>query len=66
MPREIALMGIYFPSLLAAFVITMPVYWIIDGLLAKAGLYGWVWHVDLFRFSLFVVMFGSLGARLYR
>ena len=60
------MMGIYFPSLLVALLFTMPVYWTIDGLLAKAGLYRWVWHIDMFRLSLFIVMFGCIGLYMYR
>jgi len=66
MPRELDLMGVYFPSLLVALLILLPVYWVLDGVLAKVGLYRWVWHADLFRLSLFVVMFGTAGIYLYR
>jgi len=66
MPRELDLLGIYVPSLLVALVVTMIVYWPLDGLLARAGLYRWVWHIDLFRTCLFIIMFGSFGIYLYR
>jgi hypothetical protein len=66
MPREVDLSGVYVPSLLVAFVLALPVFWLLDGMLARAGVYRWVWHIDLFRLCLFVVMFGSLGLYWYR
>jgi hypothetical protein len=66
MPREVDFSGVYVPSLLVAFVVVLPVFWLLDGALARAGVYRWVWHIDLFRLCLFVVMFGSLGLYWYR
>ena len=66
MPREVHLFGIYLPSLLLALVATMPIYWLLDSVFARLGVYRWVWHTDLFRLSLFVVMFGALGLHIYR
>jgi len=66
MPREVDLSGVYVPSLLVAFVVVLPVFWLLDGMLARAGAYRWVWHIDLFRLCLFVVMFGTLGLYWYR
>jgi protein AaeX len=65
MPREIDVLGIYFPALMAAFLIMLPVFWVIDGLLARTGCYRWVWHIDIFRLSLFLLLFCSLGIRWY-
>ncbi len=65
MPRELDVAGVYFPSLLLALFITMPVYWVVDGMLARLGCYRWVWHIDLFRLCLFIIMFGGLGLYLY-
>jgi hypothetical protein len=66
MPRELDVLGVYVPSLLVALIVTMPIYWLLDGALARAGLYRWVWHIDLFRMCLFIIMFGALGIYLYR
>ncbi|MGH8505519.1 MAG: DUF1656 domain-containing protein [Stenotrophobium sp.] len=66
MPREFALAGIYFPTLLALFVGAAAIYWLLDGLLARWGLYRYVWHPPLFRFALFVCLFGSVGLLVYR
>jgi hypothetical protein len=66
MPREVDLLGIYMPSLLIVLLAAMPVFWIIDGLLARAGCYRRVWHIDLFRLCCFVILFASCGLYLYR
>jgi hypothetical protein len=66
MPRELDLLGLYVPSLLVLFVGSMPVYWLLDGALAHAGCYRHVWHIDLFRLCLFVILFGSVGLYLFR
>jgi hypothetical protein len=66
MPRELDILGIYVPSLLVALIVMMPVYWVLDGVLARTGFYRWVWHIDLFRMCLFIVLFGLLGLYFYR
>jgi hypothetical protein len=66
MPRELTLFGIFFPSLLVAFLIVIPLYWLLDGMLARTGFYTQVWHIGLFRLALFVIMFGALGLYFYR
>jgi hypothetical protein len=66
MPRELDILGIYVPSLLVALIAMMPVYWVLDGALARTGFYRWVWHIDLFRMCLFIVLFGMSGLYLYR
>ena len=56
MIAEINLDGMYLPTLLllaiAAFFLTKLVVF----LLARLGLYRWVWHPALFDFSLFIVV----------
>ncbi|NKF22863.1 DUF1656 domain-containing protein [Solimonas marina] len=65
MPREFALSGILFPSLIVVFVIAAAVTWIIDGLMARANLHRYVWHPPLFRLALFACLFGAGGLLLY-
>ena len=38
---------------------------IAHAILARRGFYAQVWHPSLFRFSVFVCMFGALGLALY-
>jgi hypothetical protein len=66
MPRELDFEGILFPTLLAIFIAAAAVYWLLDGLLARAGFYQWVWHASLFRVCLFVGLFSALGLLVYR
>jgi protein AaeX len=66
MPREIELFGFFMPTLLPIFILAFGLQWLLDSLLARLGLYSHVWHPSLFRFSLFVCLFGALGLALYR
>ena len=66
MPREVELLGFYMPTLLPIFVLAFGLQWLIDSWLGRTGLYEMVWHPSLFRFSLFVCLFGVLGLALYR
>ena len=54
------------PSLLLALICIVPIYTMLDRMLARYGIYRWVWHVDLFRVCLFIVMFAALGNVLYQ
>ena len=65
MPREIDLLGFYVPGLLPLFVLAVGLQFLLDTLLARLGFYTRVWHPSLFRFSLFVCIFGALGLALY-
>ncbi|WP_293392204.1 DUF1656 domain-containing protein [Nevskia sp.] len=65
MPREIELFGFFLPTLLPMFLFAFGLQWLLDGLLGSLGVYGRVWHPALFRFSLFVCIFGALGLALY-
>ncbi|GAC1620104.1 MAG: DUF1656 domain-containing protein [Nevskia sp.] len=65
MPREIELLGFYLPTLLPLFLLAIGLQWGLDTLLARLGVYSRVWHPSLFRFSLFVCLFGALGLALY-
>jgi len=66
MPRELDLLGVYVPSLLAVLLLSVALFWVLDGVIARSGVYRWVWHIDLFRLALFVIMFATLGNCLYR
>lgn len=66
MPREIELFGFFLPTLLPIFLFAFGLQWLLDNLLGRLGVYGRVWHPSLFRFSLFVCLFGALGLVLYR
>lgn len=65
MAREIELLGFFLPTLLPMFLFAFGLQWLLDGLLGRLGVYSRVWHPALFRFSLFVCIFGALGLALY-
>jgi hypothetical protein len=66
MPRELALGGIYVPTLLVLFLATAGCWFALDRVLARTGLYRWVWHLDLFRLCLFTALFSAAGMSVYR
>ncbi len=65
MPREIAVGDVLVPSLLAIFILTFALLWILDGVFGHFGLYRLVWHPPLFRVGLFVCAFGGIALCLF-
>ncbi len=66
MPRELALSGIYVPTLLVLFLAAAGFWFVLDRVLARTGAYRWVWHLDLFRLCLFTILFAAAGMWVYR
>ncbi|SEI71836.1 Protein of unknown function [Azotobacter beijerinckii] len=66
MPREIALFGVYMPSLTLLFLATLAGSWALDRLLAWFGLYRHAWHPTLLRMSLFTCLYGLIALYIYR
>jgi protein AaeX len=66
MPREIALLDAYVPTILLLCMIGAAITWALDRILAWTGLYRVVWHPSLFRASLLVCVCGVLGLAVYR
>ena len=64
-PREIALFSVLMPALLPVFLASGVLYWMLDRLLARAGLYRRVWHPALFRAALFASLFSAAGLLLW-
>ncbi|HEJ4543281.1 TPA: DUF1656 domain-containing protein [Pseudomonas aeruginosa] len=62
MPREIAIHGVYMPTLTLLFVIAAALTWGLDRIFASVGLYRFTWHPALFRVSLY----GGLSLTIYR
>lgn len=65
MPRELAFMDVYFPTVTALFLLSLLLMWLLDRLLAYLGTYRYVWHPALLRVSLFVCIFGSTALFVY-
>jgi hypothetical protein len=66
MPREIEFLGMLFPTLVPIALIAAALSWLLDGLLARLGVYAWVWHSALFRISTLLLLFSLLGLAVYR
>jgi hypothetical protein len=66
MPRNIAILDAYVPTMLLLFVVGALITWFVDRVLAFTGLYRVVWHPALFRASLLVCICGALGLAVYR
>jgi len=60
MLREVSLFGALAPSLLLYFLAAIPLFVIIDRLLARLGVYRLAWHPPLVQISLFVCIFSML------
>jgi Protein of unknown function (DUF1656) len=60
MLREVALFGGLAPSLLLYFLAAIPLFVIIDQLVARLGVYRLLWHPPLARFGLFLGVFSAL------
>ncbi|QLF92781.1 DUF1656 domain-containing protein [Pseudomonas sp. ABC1] len=66
MPREIALSGVYLPSLTLLLPLALLLTWGLDRLFARLGLYGFVWHPALLRTSLFGCLYAGMALFIYR
>jgi hypothetical protein len=66
MPRDIAILDAYVPTLLLLFIAGGLLTWLVDRVLALTGLYRVVWHPPLFRACLLVCVCGLLGLAVYR
>ncbi|MDV6586939.1 DUF1656 domain-containing protein [Pseudomonas aeruginosa] len=66
MPREIAIHGVYMPTLTLLFVIAAALTWGLGRIFASVGLYRFTWHPALFRVSLFACLYGGLSLTIYR
>lgn len=61
MAPELAFDGVLFPSLLPVFLISALIFWPLETLLTKAGVYRWFWHPSLARLSFFILLFAGLA-----
>lgn len=65
LPREMAVLGVYMPSLTLLLIACLIGGWALDRLLAWLGLYLHVWHPTLFRVSLLITLYGALALHFY-
>jgi hypothetical protein len=60
MKYQLDLFGVIVPSLLLWCVVAYVLVRVVSWLIARAGLYRYVWHAALFDFALYVCLFASL------
>jgi len=65
MPREIALLDALVPTLLFAFLAAACCSLLLDWLLARFGIYRYLWYPALFRLALFACFFAVFGLLIY-
>lgn len=58
---EVSLYGVYVPWLLLLALLALVASRIVGSLLARFGLYKWIWHPALFDFSLFLILLGGIN-----
>ena len=61
MPREIAILDAYMPTVVLMFVLGALATWAVDRVLAYTGLYRHVWHAALFDFAIYICLVASLA-----
>jgi hypothetical protein len=61
MPPEVEFCGVLLPALLPVFLLSFALMVLLDLAIGRLGLYRRLWHPSLFRFSLFVCLFGAAG-----
>lgn len=61
MPAEIDIYGVYVPSLLALMGITLALSLGLRRLLARLGVYAYVWHRGLFDLAVYVLLLGAVS-----
>jgi protein AaeX len=66
MPRDLAVPDAYIPTILLLFAVGALLAWIVDRVLARTGLYRYVWHPSLFRASMLVCICSMLGLSVYK
>jgi hypothetical protein len=58
--HELSIGGVLVSPLLPCFFFTVPLFWAVEKLLRHSGLYRFVWHQNLVRVALFVIVYSIL------
>ncbi|WP_097460662.1 DUF1656 domain-containing protein [Mangrovitalea sediminis] len=61
MPHEFTFSGILIPGLLLQLLLVLFGYAGVELMLARIGVFRWVWHPALFRIGLIVAVFSLVG-----
>jgi hypothetical protein len=60
MLTEVSIGGVLVSPLIPCLFVTIPIFWLVDKLLRLFACYRFVWHADLVRIALFVIIFSLL------
>ena len=60
MLTEVSIGGVLVSPLIPGLFVTIPAFWLVDKLLRQVGYYRFVWHADVVRVALFVIIFSLL------
>jgi hypothetical protein len=60
MIKEVDLLGVYLPPMLAYLAVTAVLWLVLRHLLRRLGAYRWVWHRPLFDTALFVILLAGI------
>ena len=66
MSRELDIFGVYVHPLLAAAVLAFIAARLVEMILARLGVYRWVWHRGLFDIALTIILWGAFALLLNR
>ncbi|TCJ18393.1 DUF1656 domain-containing protein [Parasulfuritortus cantonensis] len=62
---DLVLAGVRLPFLFGVLLAAGAAHLLLDRLLARLGVYGWVWHPGLFRVAVFCALFAAAGLLFY-
>jgi len=60
MLTEVSIGGVLVSPLIPCLFVAIPIFWLVDKLLRLFACYRFVWHADLVRIALFVIIFSLL------
>jgi hypothetical protein len=60
MLTEVSIGGVLVSPLIPCLFVTIPIFWLVYKLLRLFACYRFVWHADLVRIALFVIIFNLL------
>jgi hypothetical protein len=60
MLTEVSIGGVLVSPLIPCLFVTIPIFWLVDKLLRLFACYRFVWHADLVRIALSVIIFSLL------
>jgi hypothetical protein len=63
--RELSIGGVLVSPLLPCFFLTVPLFWALEKLLRRLRWYRFVWHQNLVRVALFVIVYSILFGLAY-